>query len=416
MPSSRPQPRIAWPVVVLAALAVAGGLAAAVSNLRADDGGGADPGPTEQPTEAIDRVRSQPIPEGEVDAAAFTIGTPPAAGWRIDYLVTAVAAERHLERTIVVPPFDARTVVYEGPDEGTAVVTERELGLGVLATANRGSEPAVLAPEPTPAGPRPGSVLADGVRLGLVEARELRRVAGRVCRVYRTSGTRDGSVFRRPADTDDVLDLCIDADGLLLEEWQRFGGQGIRQRVAIAVEAPADALSVEEVRKLARTRVVAPRDGGGSLRQVDPSSRPQGQFFEVPGVPDGFTFAGRYGAVPPQPGFADPEQRGSVFATTVDVFVSGADLIVVEVGGTLDLSAPWEPDPDNPTVDVSGPLPQLGSAEVILGLAGGELRALVGDSGRFVKVRGTVPVAVLERVLRSLRPVSDGTGLVFLDD
>lgn len=389
--------------------AVAGGLFTALSNLGDDGADGAGSGDS---PEAIDRIRSVEAEPG----AQLRIGSPPAAGWRIDYLVTAVAAERHLERVAVLPPFDGRTVVHEDEKPTSAVVTERELGLGVLATANRGAEPAVLAPEPVPAGPRLAGVIDDGLRLGLLEERELRQVAGRTCRVYRTSGSRDGSVFRPPSDDEDVLDLCIDGDGLLLEEWQLFGGVGIRQRVAIDVEAPAEGLSPDDLRQVDRTRTVAPRDGGGSLRPVEPGSRPQGQFFEVAAPPEGFTFVGRYGAVPPQPGFADPQQRGSVFATTVDLFVAGVDMIVVEVGGTLDLSAPWEPDPDNPTIDVSAERPELGKAEVLLGLAGGELRALVGDSGRFVKVRGTVSVERLEAVLRSLRPVTDGTGLVFLDD
>lgn len=408
---AHPRPRrIAWPVIALAAAGVIGGVVTAVANLGGGDGGRPDGGgPDPGAAVAIERTGSMAAPE----APPVVPGSPPATGWRIRYLVTAVASQRHLEVVTVLPPFASRTVVHEGTSATTPVVTERELDLGVLATANQGAEPAVLAPEPQAAGPRPGAILEDAVRLGLAERRERRLVAGRACQVYRTSGARDGSQFLPVTDPDDTLDLCVDSDGLVLEEWQVFGGKGIRQRVAVAVEAPAD-VEPDALRQVSRERFVAPRDGGGSLRPAAPDSRPQGMFFALPGPPEGFTFLGRFGAVPPQPGFADPEKRGSVFATTVDVFVRGADLLVTEAGGTLDLSPPWETDPANPTVALPE-LPQLGTAEVVLGLSGGELRALVGDSGRFVKVRGTLGVADLEAVMRSLQVYEDGTGLVFAD-
>ncbi|MGI8794888.1 MAG: hypothetical protein ACR2H3_17225 [Acidimicrobiales bacterium] len=404
MPARR-QPRIAWPLIVLAAIAVAAGGATAISNI----GGGSDGSAVDETSEpiAIERFGSVPSPVAE----AIEPGPVPTEGWRVRYRVESAGTAPHLEDVVVRPPFDARIEVRASLDPTSALTSERELSLGVLATQNPGASPAVLEPDPTPAGIRIEAILADAVRLGLAEQREIRLVAGRLCHVYRTGGALDATVLAPVSDDADYVDLCVDVEGLLLEEWQIFDGHGIRQRVALEVDAPS-ASTDSELRRIDTTDRVAPKDGGGSLREVDPASRPQGRFFESPAPPAGFTFVGRYGAVPPQPGFADPNRRGTIYASTVDVFVRGADAIVVEVGGTLNLSTAFDLDPANPQIDLGG---DLGTADVILGTSGAELRALVGDSGRFVKVKGTVPVADLEAVMRSLRPTEAGTGLVFID-
>src|SRR5205823_3057828 len=73
------------------------------------------------------------------------------------------------------------------------------------------------------------------------------------------------------------------------------------------------------------------KQGGGTILTLAPTSRsPGAPFWELAEPPTGFTFLGRFAVVPPQPG-AGPAQRPSNVTTAVDdVYVRGADVIIVE--------------------------------------------------------------------------------------
>lgn len=404
----RRQPRIAWGVWVLALVAVGGGVVTAYNELTADDAssGGTTATTVERGLPEVKRRHSEQVAKKGEQQAIVPAGSFPS-GYRMTYLVEVAGATTTTEVVTASPPFASRTEIYRGAGTVGELIDERESGFAVLATRSPGQDAVVLRPPPGSAGARPGAALLDAERLGLVERRELREVAGRRCQVWRTGDAEGATPFVAPEGTG-FIDLCVDADGLLLEEWHEDDGRGVLQRVATDVDVgPVEAASLEQ---LAREQTVPAAKGGGSVRRVDPASRPVGDFLEVPAPLAGFELRGRYSVVPPQPELADPLLRSRATASVIDVFVRGADLLVVEVGGVLNQSAPWEPDPRYPDVDL-GEL--LGRGEVLIGTSAAEVRALL-PKGRFVRVYGTVDVATLTGVARSLVAVT-GDGVLYID-
>lgn len=394
---------------MLVIIAVGGGAVTAYNELTADDassGGTTTTTLAEQDLPDVERRHSEWVDDGGDREAIVPTGTFPS-GYRITYLVDVAGSPATTEVISASPPFAARTEIYRGQGTDGEPIDERESGFAVLATRSSGQDAVVLRPPPGSAGSRPGAALRDAERLGLVERRELREVAGRRCQVWRTGDAEGAAPFVAPVGTG-FIDLCVDADGLLLEEWHEEGGRGVLQRVAIDVEVgPVETAALEQ---LAREQTVPAAKGGGSVRPVDPASRPVGEFLEVPSPPVGFELQGRYSVVPPQPELTDPLLRSRATASTIDVFVRGTDLVVVEVGGVLNKSAPWEADPRYPDVDL-GDL--LGQGEVLIGTSAAEVRALL-PQGRFVRVYGTVDVATLTAVARSMVAVT-GDGVRYID-
>src|SRR5205823_3628561 len=71
----------------------------------------------------------------------------------------------------------------------------------------------------------------------------------------------------------------------------------------------------------------------------------------LPVAPAGFVETGRYAVVPPQPRTPlDPSARLRLVSGVRDVYVRGADVIVVDQGGTLGGVAPFRPVIGVPTV------------------------------------------------------------------
>ena len=380
----------------MVAVALAG--ATAVRELVGDDDGGAgrDGGAAATVTrEGSTRIASE---------RAFTHGAGPST-WRIRYRLASPGVEV-TEDVAVRAPFRSHTDVRTDGDH----TERRETALGVSVTKPAAGSHLALAPAPEVAGFRPGPVLEAAVDHRLVERREQRRVAGRPCQVYRTSATFGGTTFA-PAEARDYVDLCVDGDGLLLELAEFSGGRLIRQRVALRVQTGVE-VTDEELNELPHGQTIAVQDGGGSIRRVDPASRPVGEFLDLPAPPEGFTHEGRFEVIPPQPDIARPETRGRVVAATSDVFVAGPDAIVVERGARLDRSDPWERDERFPQVDLG---PVVGQGEFLAGVTGGEVRAVLGD-GRFVRVYGTVSLDRLVATARALEATSAGAGPVYLDD
>ena len=395
MARERPTPHIAWPLKLLAFGAVAAAVFAGVQEVR----GGDD-------EDTLDRQGSE-----VVDGEALAV-SPTARAFPRSYTITSrlsLVGARSGEVHRVVAPVEARTETYAGAEVEGPLLAEREVGFGILATRNRDANPTVLQAPPAVAGPRLAETLVSSERLGLVERREVRRVARRRCQVWRTSADLGATTFMAPTSGDAYLDLCVDGDGLLLEEWQVDGGRPVRQKVAVEVEL--DAVKARDVAKMSRDVTLPVSEGGGSVIKIGDGERPVGPFLDVPAAPEGFALQGRYTVVPPHPGLRQGGDRGKVRAATVDVFVRTTDVIVVERGGVLDLSDPWSVDERFPDVDLG---PVIGVGEHIPGRLGGEVRALLG-SGRYLRVFGTSSQEQLVEIARSLVPIDGGSGIGFED-
>ena len=257
-----------------------------------------------------------------------------------------------------------------------------------------------VPPGPAPGDLRPDAMLEEAMRDGYAVQRELRRVAGRLCRVYRIGGSATAGHLPRVAGAKEPSDVCIDDAGLLLEEVAYERDEIVRRQVAERVS--------EDPRVSDDTFDVDEPDGDprqlGSVQELEPDSRlPGGVFWELPDAPEGFSSRGRFAVVPAgQPGFSDPAARSSVISFVSEVWTDGPDVFVVEQGATQGADA-FADDPS--AVDVKAG--DLGRGELIYSMVASEVRFRTKGS-RFVRVRGTLAPSELLEIARELDDVDGG--------
>jgi hypothetical protein len=374
---------VAAAVVVLVSIV----LAVALRGGDDDDGNVATP-PAD---EALERFGSdevddvEPLPESDALDA-----------YRISYRVTQRGVS-HLTTEVltVVRPFTSELETRDADDARTGV---NRWAFGRVITGIGEEQPRVFAVGPNVGSYdlRPQISVDEAVERGLLDRREQREVVGRRCQVYRAATTvSEGVLEPLDAASGEYADVCLDADGLLLEEWWVVDGNAIRQRVATAIadEVPrgfGDGWSDEATSEPAG-------EGGGSVIRLLQGSAPPGVFFEAPSAPAGFTHLGRYSVIPPQAIDVQGADQYKAIASTADVWRSGVDVLVLDQGGSLGGGAVFPPDPDNRTVD----LPGIGTAEVVLGLSTNEVR-IPRDGGKYVRVIGTLPSDDLLAFARTL--------------
>ncbi len=345
--------------------------------------------------------------EGSLELGAGNVGvaarTPTA--YRIVYRTEARAGGELVvgtERVWVRRPFEARVETLTGAPPGRK---RTNVTVNVFGRIKVGNGAFNIPPAPAPQDRRLDHSLEEIRRAGFVHARERRRVAGRVCRIFRIGGEGgSGSLVR--VEGDDYTDLCFDEAGLLLEEVAIVDGKILNRRLAVTVdETPSlgkDLFRTGEVR-------LEVRQGGGSVRALQPDSRPPGTFWEPSKDPRGFAPKGRYAVIPPQTGFEDPTQRQGIIAFTTDVWVDGVDVVVVEQGATLGGRAPFGADANAKRVRVGA----LGRGELLYGLRSSEVRVRM-KGGKFVRVVGTIEPSRLLAIARSLEEVPGGQ-LVYVE-
>jgi hypothetical protein len=330
-----------------------------------------------------------------VDEPATVELGPLPSSYRITYDVQQRDGDDVIEREAVLTvrrPWQSRF------DLGDIV---RVADFAYFGEQEPGDETEVVTAVPTPS---PGDVRADVIELG--EPVEVRRVAGRLCAVHRFGASLLDGLYVEG----DTVEDCIDEDGLVLEEITYLDDEVDTRRVATAVEIdPPDDVAFE----IEGVRARSADDGGGSIQEIEPTSAPPGVFWELSAPPAGFERMGRYAMVPPQEARLDDEQtRARYIAGVVDVWTRGDDVLIVDQGGTLGQVPPFGVDPRGEAINDLGEVGVAG--ELVREPYGAEVRVLI-PPGRFVKVRGTLPVDELLEVVRSLHPV-DGTGLVYVEE
>ena len=309
-------------------------------------------------------------------------------------------------------PFDSRTEVLAGPPPGGQQQALTVASLGRLLSRSGDASPAILNVPPAPGigDLRADTAITDLLAKHAIVARNRRTVAGRSCQVFRAGGPPAAGVLEPyKAGSSSFTEFCLDRDGIVLETVTTSKGAVVRREVAVsAVTDPRDALPDT----LFDTSGSAPPadQGGGSVRPVDPNSKPPGTWWELDAPPDGFTQRGRFAVVPPQPeNFTDPTRFAARQAGVVDVFVRGPDMLVVDRGGTAGGVAPFAPEPSARPVDLGA----LGRGDLIVGLAFNEVR-IAFRNGHYVRLIGTVPADVLVATARQMHEVPGGA-LVYLD-
>jgi hypothetical protein len=344
------------------------------------------------------------------------IGAEPAT-FHIVYRAEDGTGGRRVVTTVrwwVRRPFDGRREVLAGEPPGGQLVSLAVTSFGRSLTQTAGNDALVLAvpPQPAVADVRVGPVLSDALRRGALTRAGRRVIAGRPCQVYRidTSAATGGPLAPPAKRASGYSDMCVDGAGLVLERTDVAGGKRLHDEVAVTVAVGARSMSDSLFEAPAPNLDV--QHGGGSIRRVDPASRPAGTFYELPAPPTGFRLLGRYAVVPPQPeNFKpdDPTRRSARLAGVADVYVRGADVVIVDRGGTLGGVAPFAPQPLATTIDVGA----LGKGELIASVLVSNARIAL-SGGHYLRVVGTVPPAQLVLLLRSLQ-AQPGGELIYLD-
>ena len=390
-------------LVVAAVAAVAIGGVAFVA-LTGDEP--AEPGAGERLT----RDGSEAV-AGESDPV--TIERTPGA-YRIVYRLeerTGGEVRESTDKVWVRRPFESRLETWRGAPPGDEKVSTQVGAFALRRNESPAADPVVIGvpPSTAPSDVRLLPALAAAETAGLLERREVRQVLDRRCQVYRSGQLLSASVLRPPVD-DEYTDSCVDAAGLVLEELLVLDGEVVSRRIAVEVEEDPE---LDDGLFVTGRRTLEVRDGGGLVRRMT-EGLPPGEFlrYDPASIPAGFERLGRFNVIPSQPeNFSDPSREGARETSFADVFVRGPDFLVLDQGGTLQGVDPFTEDPVSPRADL-GP---YGSGEVRLSGLVLEVR-VKRSGGRFLRVRGTLPLDELARVGAAVTP-TEGTGpLEFLEE
>lgn len=339
----------------------------------------------------------------DADPAGLLQPGPVPDSYRIDYRVEGHGGDEVVvtsDRLWVRRPWDSRLEVYRSEQPGGRPDAVQVASFGGFRAEGAGEAEVVVA---TPPGPPASDVritaaLPAALEDGRVELVEHRRVAGRTCQVLRTATSLATGDLAPPVGPDDHADTCIDARGLVLEEVLVSDGEVLLRRVAIDVAIEPDLEGVSFETGEATLEV---DEGGGFVAETESGSRVPGRFFE-PRDPDGFIRHGRFAVVPPQAeNFTELDRLAQRVTYLSDVWVHGADVVVLDQGGTVG------------NVD---PFPGLGGVEVDLARGPGTLTYGLGGpvvivdlgGGRFLRARGTVAPDLLVDLLEGLDEVEGG--------
>jgi hypothetical protein len=359
------------------------------------------------------KLRRDGSKEVSADDAAGPLGFAKSApeSYQLTYHIERYDPDRVQESTEVFDvrrPFDSRIVTtIDGKEVGRRV---SRFGALILGT---GVGPKSLAAPPAPASGdlHLESTLPDAVDHGWAELRERRKVAGTTCQVYRVGSTvASGELVPNGTKAGESADVCVDRDGLLLEEVWRKGGKPLQRRVAVKRRlgvklTDADFQVPGEV-------PLSIDDGNGFVKRVDPASSWEGTVYRLPEPPAGFTYLGRVVVQPPKLNpFQSPLDEGpkTEQVSMVDTWSRGPDLIVFSQTIAAAVSAiPNDAKTARP-IDL-GP---FGNAATVLDLRSSEVRIELPED-RFIRLAGSLPLAQLVDIAHGMR-AEDGTGLKFLD-
>lgn len=376
----------------LAAGAVLAALAAVVGVVLTDDAND-DDRIGRAGSELVDDDPADPLPIDEVPTT-----------YRVTYRVETPSGDEVAVTTddlVVRRPFESVLRSHGGDTTGDELISETVASFGRLHIGGDRDTALVVANPPgvTPSDVRLRPALHEALSRGLLELGPRREVLGRLCQMYRSGEPLGSGSIEAPEPTE-YTDTCIDAAGLVLEEILVVEEETLFRRLAVEVnESPrvTDADFAIDAEPLDVDR------GGGSVLRMEEGSIPPTPFWTLPDAPEDFRSCGRFSVVPPQPENAtDPTREPFLRSSTVDVWVDGPEVLLVEQGGTLGGSHPFA------LGSTSVDLGDLGEGDLVLGTQGNAVRALVAG-GRYVQVAGTLPVEELAELARSLERVEGGT-------
>jgi hypothetical protein len=320
--------------------------------------------------------------------------TAPVRSVRIVYRIDQPNAATRWAELVAVRPFRVRAGTYdhrpkrgERPDAGTLTTVDGLFQLrpeGVQEISGR-------QPSPGTGDQWLVSQLADAVDRKLARRVGSAHVARRDCTVYRFAEPPVGPIAALGDGDHD--DLCLTADGLLLREVWTLEGKVIQQRTAIEVDTTGRGL--DDLLDSPAT-IQSPPDGPVATHSDAGSS-----FLSDPAPPSRYALAARDAFALRQPSDQGPV---TLYTSTVWAFTRGAELVTVEAGdSSASGKLPWlDRDPSRRVK-----LP-IGDGVTVIRNDGGEIRVDLGGS-RWVRVRGTIPLADLVRYARTLRTAASSS-------
>lgn len=347
--------------------------------------------------------------------AAETFSAP--ASYHVTYAVTTVqgptgADSESTEQLWVRRPFDSVDITYDGPPPGAtpSLTLVYRLGVQVLKAAN--AEAGLLH---VPAAAAPLDVRADIVVPAGLHAHDLKAVGratvvGRRCQVYRSAAPLRAGPLPALRTGSSYVDTCIDRAGIVLRETQVSNGHVLSDRRAVQVQTGAAALAGAS---FDMTGNATPFDsGGGAFTPLTLTSRPPGSSWDLGRLPGGFRHLGRFAVVPPQPqlfaqggnGYGSMGLPGGLVTEMDDVYVRGADILVLQQGSTLNGAAFRAPD-NAIAVDLG----RLGRGQMLIAGNGTTVVAEPGNGKGFVRLSGTLPTRELLSVMRAVTKQPGGT-------
>lgn len=317
--------------------------------------------------------------------------------YQVTYRVTSLAsgsgATTSWELLTVQRPFTSSDLTYRRrPTPGAVPVSGSLFTRDTLYVDQGGTVHPVAGRQPGPGGDDQdlATQLPELEDRGLVrDLGRSRHLAGASCQLYRFSGPPNGAVA--PFAGSDHDDICLDSRGIELAEDWTYRGRLVEERAAVALSVGrvSDPVTAGALRAAGR-----PAAGSGTpLAAPDPSAT---TFLPAPPVPPGFHRAALERFVEPDP----QNPAGLLAASVVWAFTDGPDVITVEAGQGAPGQLPWGTEPTRAeAITLAG----LGRAQSAIRSDGAEVRVDLGN-GRWVRVRGTVPVAGLVVYAGSLRP------------
>lgn len=341
-----------------------------------------------------------PIAHGRSIAPA-----PPLTAYRVVYRVDAgvpVGKSVRTETLEVNRPWQSRLTTRSGAPPGTRVTDLRvsDFTKNDIRTPGQVESVLVVPPDLAVQDLRVDADLGALRQAGGLVAREQRTVRGRRCQVYRSTAPPQGQTIQRfTKKSDDVVDSCIDRDGLVLEQLQFFKGKLLLRRRAVAVDtAPQFAGDAFAITKEPTVPVSL---GGGSVVRLDPAtpSSAPGLAFVLDRPPDGFVFQGRYAVAPAAPagnGVIDTNRRGGY----ADIWVRGADVLILDQGGSIYGGESLGAVALGTKVDVGA----LGTGLAAPGARLSQVAVTLPGSN-YVRVLGTIGLDALTDLLRSVRKI-----------
>ncbi|MCU1391770.1 MAG: hypothetical protein JWM34_198 [Ilumatobacteraceae bacterium] len=338
-------------------------------------------------------------PTGEPSNTLFDFDPPAAftATYRLDAYDNG-STTTSTQTYKVLRPYDAQVISTSGTspdgDEQWSVTTS--LGLYEQSTAADGPSTQAAAPATGLGDYRLDASIDDLVDDGTYVVLDRRSLLGRDCQVYRTGSPVESYTETKPTDTDHV-DLCVDHDGIVLEQLTVKSGEVTEHLVATDVD---DDPTLTDADFAMSTPPVALSDGGSELDEIATDTAPTSGYWSFSAAPDGYDLQHRYVL---HQTIADPDSETAstdapkvVVDSYVDVYVDGAKTIIVHQGPTT-----VEPSPDTAGVDVN--VTGLGSVHVASGVRGTTATAHPSSpAGWFVDVTGTVPRADLRADIATL--------------